>query len=114
MTAEERVKHLPTSGVRWALLLVLLVMAVVLGVGLAQGHSSYNDGYQWGEANTIGILSKTAPSCSQSEMVSSGEVNDSNFIFNKPEGDNEPKDNYVKWQAGCEAAARSVIANFNS
>jgi hypothetical protein len=47
-------------------------------------------------------------------MVTSGPVDDSNFIFNKPEGAAEPSDNFSQWQAGCEAGAQSVISSFNS
>ena len=114
MAAEETIEHRSVSGVRWALLLILIVMAIVLGVALAQEHSSYNEGYQWGQANTIGVLSKTAPSCSRLEMMSSGDVNDPDFVFNKPEGADEPHDNFDQWEAGCEAGAKQVIASFNS
>lgn len=98
--------------------IVAAVLVVGLGIGLivyhAEDRSSYGDGYQWGSANTVGVISKTAPSCLRAEMSSSGEVVDSNFIFNKPVGDDRPNDNFSQWKAGCEAGAQSTIASFNS
>ena len=95
--------------------IVVLVGALAGGLilihDLSPTQSSYNDGYQWGQSNTIGILAKTAPSCSRSEMVSSGDVFDPNFFFNKPQGDSEPRDNFGQWRAGCEAGARNTISS---
>jgi hypothetical protein len=70
------------------IVLLLLVAVLVIGLALANAatHNSYNDGYQWGQGNTVGAIDKTAPSCSRSEMVSSAQVNDPNFIFHKPRG----------------------------
>ena len=47
-------------------------------------------------------------------MVSSGEVDDPNFVFDKPAGADEPNDNFAQWHAGCEAGAQNTIASFNS
>lgn len=56
--------------------IVLLIAAVVIGTVVVVSNLTsggpYNDGYQWGEANTVGVISKTAPRCSQAEMTSSG------------------------------------------
>jgi hypothetical protein len=78
------------------------------------GNQSYNDGYEWGMANTVGMIMKTAPSCSQTEMVSSGSVDDPNFFINKPQGADEPNDDFAQWSAGCEAGAQQIIQSFNS
>lgn len=93
--------------------ITLMVVATVIALVVAnlnRPHTSYDDGYQWGGANTVGIISKTAPSCLQSEMVSSGPVDDPNFIIHKPQGANEPNDNFDQWYAGCEAGAKNVLA----
>jgi len=81
------------------------------------GNQSYNDGYEWGMANTVGILMKTAPSCSQTEMVSSAaKVADPNFLLheNWPQGADEPNDDFAQWSAGCKAGAQQTIQSFNS
>ncbi len=94
-------------------MLLSLLATIVIEVSLSHHatHSSYNDGYAWGEANTIGVLGKTAPSCSLSEMTSSTEVDDPNFIFNKPEGDSKPSDNFSEWEPGCEAGAQKTVSD---
>jgi hypothetical protein len=43
-------------------------------------------------------------------MVSSGQIDDPNFIFDKPQGDNKPNDNFAQWHAGCEAGAQDILA----
>jgi hypothetical protein len=100
---------------RIVVVVLFFCLAVVIAVVAinASTHSSYSDGYQWGESNTIGIIAKTAPSCLRSEMASSGEISDSNFVFNKPEGDDMPTDDYAQWRAGCEAGAKATIEQFN-
>lgn len=90
------------------------VCALVVVACDPSGNQSYNDGYQWGMAETIGIIMKTAPSCSQTEMVSSGPVADPNFFHNKPSGADEPSDDFAQWSAGCEAGAQKTIQDFNS
>jgi hypothetical protein len=111
-----RQKQQENNRVISVLVLIVLIIVVAIGVHLFDlaTASPYGDGYQWGEANTVGVISKTAPSCSRSEMVSSRGVDDPNFIFNKPVGDDKPSDNFAQWHSGCEAAAKSVIADFNS
>ena len=96
--------------------LITTVIAIAVGVHVyaVATRSSYSEGYQWGQANTIGYLSKTAPSCSRSEMASSRAITDPNFAYNKPIGNGLPNGNFAQWQAGCEAGAKSVIASFNS
>ena len=94
---------------------VVVAVTIITVVAVhAASKSSYGDGYAWGGAETVGVISKTAPSCSYSEMASNGPVVDSNFVYNKPEGANEPNDNYAEWEAGCEAGARNTIKEFNS
>jgi hypothetical protein len=78
------------------------------------GNQSYNDGYEWGMVETVGIIVKTAPNCSQTEMVSSGPVDDPNFFYNKPSGADEPNDDFAQWSAGCKAGAQKTIQDFNS
>jgi hypothetical protein len=101
--------------IRTKIVLVIVVLAIVVAIGVhffdVATRNAYNDGYQWGEANTIHT---TAPSCSQSEMASSGDVSDSNFIFTKPQGDDKPNDNFSQWHHGCEVAAKNDIAEYNS
>lgn len=91
-----------------------IVVALIVHFINAATRTSYDDGYAWGQAETVGIISKTAPSCSQSEMVSSGPVNDPNFVYNRPSGADQPNDNFAQWQAGCEAGAQNTINSFNS
>jgi hypothetical protein len=47
-------------------------------------------------------------------MVSSGPVDDPNFIYNKPTGADEPNDDFAQWSAGCMAGAQKTIQDFNS
>lgn len=94
----------------------VIVVAIIIAVVHGATHTSYGDGYQWGQDNTVGLLRKTAPSCTYTEMVSSGQIDDPNFFssLNYPQGANEPNDNFARWQAGCQAGAQNVINSFNS
>jgi hypothetical protein len=98
----------------FALVLLVVLAGVIIGLVVSNHPTSYGDGYQWGQGNTIGVLSKTAPSCSYSEMTSRGSVDDSKFFYHKPLGANEPHDDFSQWQSGCEAGAQAVIKSFNS
>ena len=91
---------------------VSVVAAVVVIITVAS-QSSYKDGYHWGQAQTVGIVVKTAPSCLRAEMVSNTQVSDPAFLYNKPDGDDRPNDNFAQWQAGCEAGAQATIQQFN-
>jgi hypothetical protein len=102
------------------LLVALLAAAAVAASVLllvnrgSGGTPSYQDGYQWGQVNTVGIFDKTEPSCLQEEMASNNPVGDPNFIITKPVGDDKPNDNFAQWQVGCEAGAAQVVKEFNS
>jgi hypothetical protein len=96
------------------LAIVAAALALLMVACGPSDNQSYNDGYEWGMAETVGIIMKTAPSCSQTEMVSSGPVSDPNFIFNKPQGADEPSDDFAQWSAGCKAGAQQTIQSFNS
>lgn len=108
VTPPQAEKATRTAG---GIVLLLLVAAFAIGLALASAapHDSYDDGYGWGQANAISS-SKTVPSCSRSEMASDAQVGDPNFIFYKPQGDDRPNDNFARWRAGCEAGARSTLA----
>jgi len=93
---------------------LVIVIAIIVHFVNAATRTSYDDGYQWGQAETVGIISKTAPSCSRLEMVSNSPVDDPNFVYNKPAGANEPNDNFAQWHAGCEAGAQKTIQDFNN
>lgn len=96
---------------------VALCAVMVLACGPSD-NQSYNDGYEWGMANTVGVLVKQAPSCSQVQMVTQPPVKpaDPNFLTqeNTPEGAGEPSDDFAQWSAGCRAGAQQTIQNFNS
>ena len=47
-------------------------------------------------------------------MVSSGSVGDPNFVYTKPQGADEPNDDFAQWSVGCEAGAQKTIKDFNS
>ena len=106
----QRLKVVLTSQRRLLLGVVVVALVVVIIIlipkpgGLLTG--SLADGYRWGAASAAG---RTAPSCSHSEMASSGQVKDANFLFNKPYGDGKPGDKFIDWQAGCKLGATQTV-----
>ena len=102
--------------IRWAAAVIVCTLTVV-ACGPSD-NQSYNDGYEWGMASTVGILVKQAPSCSQAQMATQPPAKpaDPNFLTqeNTPEGAGEPNDDYAQWSAGCVAGAQKTIQDFNS
>jgi len=89
-----------------------LLLALLLSGCAASGSPSYNDGYAWGNASTVGVLLKTAPYCSPAEMTSSGPVVDPHWLFEKPTGAGEPNDNFAQWFSGCMAGGLQALQDY--
>ena len=110
----EETRRTALIGVAVAVVVIAGIAALVItgfgGTNLSpSSNASYNDGYAWGNANVLGILSKTAAYCSPAEMTSSGPVADPGWVIHKPMGAGEPNDNFAQWSMGCRAGGLQAL-----